>query len=325
MRPSDLCDIASMEQWRRWAHRDRHFVSVKTRFVEGTNEPKWTIHSNSEMIDLNQFWESVKDGVFQQEKALTFFSMKALGIWYCDGPKTFYPTADQCKALDNVSVNLPLQDYKQPYPAIAIALPAGMYPARRWVVIYYEGKELVLTMSDLGANGVITAMIAPDTPLETLEDYLSYESRRTPIPDNMKRALRLALNSCLALTNFGSSLTPCYPHDEERDRRLSEEDSERGRRARERLHPPRLPTKISFSQDVVLHEVEDRSSKPGEGLGGEKTCHWRRGHWAMQSYGPRHSLRKRIFRKPVLVRADLFSGERADAQATYKIRGELHD
>lgn len=320
MRPSDLCDLARMDQWRRWAHRDRQFVSIKPHTADRGSEPTWTIHGNSEMIDLNQFSKLVKEGVLQQLAAFEFFSMKSLGIWYCDGPKTFYPTVDQCEALDNVAVNLSLQDYQQPYPAIAIALPAGRYPPHRWAVIYYEGKELVLTMSDVGAKGFLTAMIPPETPLETLEDYLTYNSRSIPIPDRMKRALRLALNSCLALTNFGCQLKACYPHDEERDRRLAQEDSERGKRARDRLHPSKLPTKISFSQHVVLHETEDRSSKNGETSDAEKTCHWRRGHWAMQAYGPHHSLRKRIFRKPVLVRADLFVGESSDTDVRYKIR-----
>jgi len=36
----------------------------------------------------------------------------------------------------------------------------------------------------------------------------------------------------------------------------------------------------------------------------EMSPHWRRGHWTIQAHGPRHSLRKIIWIKPMIVRAD---------------------
>ncbi len=42
----------------------------------------------------------------------------------------------------------------------------------------------------------------------------------------------------------------------------------------------------------------------------------------MQACGPRQSERKRTFRRPTLVRADLFLGDKADTSAAYRTRNE---
>jgi hypothetical protein len=47
-------------------------------------------------------------------------------------------------------------------------------------------------------------------------------------------------------------------------------------------------------------EEPDKGNGTGES-GGRKRMHWRRGHFTQQPYGPNHSLRKTLWREPVLV------------------------
>ena len=92
--------------------------------------------------------------------------------------------------------------------------------------------------------------------------------------------MRIAVNSCLALTHYGNHLNYLFPKELERDRQLASEDSERGRRARARI---KLAVQVaSFSQEVCLHRVSSRVRHDGGPTGSSKPCHWRSGHWAMQ-------------------------------------------
>ena len=72
----------------------------------------------------------------------------------------------------------------------------------------------------------------------------------------------------------------------------------------------------TLDQQVVLHQRGKGCHEPEESTGREMPFHIRRGHWAMQPYGPSQSLRKRILRKPAFVRADLFIGGTNDIQVT---------
>ena len=68
------------------------------------------------------------------------------------------------------------------------------------------------------------------------------------------RALRVAVNSCLALVNYGCHKEKLFPKQVENDRRLAQEKSERGEKARERLKL--AVSVVCFNQEVVLHATE---------------------------------------------------------------------
>jgi hypothetical protein len=242
------------------------------------------------------------------------FSMWAASIWLVDGPKFFTPTLEQCRSLEQISVNLTLDDYAQPYQALMVNLPKEEYTPFKCVLCHRSEKLLTCSLMSNGSLNDITTTIAwEDGVIE--QSLQRFDDELTPLASISSRALRIAVNSCLALVNYGCHKDYLFPKEVERDKRLLGEKSERGQRARTRLET--ISWQVSFDQEITLHQSESHTHE-GEETGREVTSHWRRGHWAMQPYGPQQSLRKRILRKPVLVRADKFLGEHSSTSTSYK-------
>ena len=262
------------------------------------------------------------------------FSMWGLSVWLAEGPKVFRPTPAQCEAMENIEVKLTLEEYAQPYPALLVELPRQ--EQRRWIdgdgviqtapgtnygpflsVLCFRSEHLVsCTLHSVNHENDITTTIAVDgRPMEI--SIQKYDEDVIGLASGAARALRVAINSCLALVNYGCHKGYLFPKQAENDQRLAGEQSERGRRARERL---KLAIKqVSFDQEIVLHDTDHRQRDPNtEPTGREVSTHWRKGHWAMQAHGPAHSLRKRILRKPVMVRADKLLVDTAATSAVYR-------
>lgn len=241
------------------------------------------------------------------------FSMWGYSLWLLDGPKVFRPTTQQCQALEQIEVRLELGEYAQPYPALLVDLPSGYGPFES-VLCFRPDHILIYVLNSKDHLSDITTSIAVDgRPIET--SLQTYDDDCAADAPHAARALRVACNACLALANYGCTADYLYPKEVASDARLATEAGERGARARGRLAT--APYLVRLAQDVVLHHTERAERRPGEPTGAEMPAHWRRGHWAMQAHGPQHSLRKRILRPPVFVRADRFLGDRADTSTTY--------
>lgn len=242
-----------------------------------------------------------------------WLAMKAGSWWLGGGPKVFKPTKLQLEALKQIEVNILLEDYAQPYPALLVQINEGPFYA---VICYFCETERVLVCSIMSKGHIhdITTTIA--TTKNFIEESLVvYDDDCLDVCAHAHRACRIAINACLALAHYGNHLQYLFPKEVQRDRHYAQEQSERGQRARDRLH---LAVQIaSFDQEVKIHR-EAKRGEPGEPTGHEMPPHWRRGHWAMQPYGPSSSLRKRILRKPVMVRSDLFVGDQSQTVTTYK-------
>jgi hypothetical protein len=243
------------------------------------------------------------------------FAMWGASHWLLDGPKMFRPSAEQCAALEQIEVRLELREYAQPYRAILVELPEGKYGTFAAVLCHRTEKLLTCVIMTKDHVGEITTTIAVDgRPMELsisrFDDDCSNQAAEAC------RALRVAINSCLALVNFGCMVEYLLPKEVERDQRTAKEQSERGGRARSRLK--QSLKLVAFSSEVVLHKSAGPPSDGAGVAGGEKSPHWRRGHWAMQVCGKGRAERKRILRLPVMVRADLFVGKVEDTQTVYK-------
>lgn len=303
MRPTDLAPSFILDELRRLATLDKHWVHYETIGDGKTYQAKNKIETW-----LRRYWYSGADA----------FGLLALSRWLIDGPKVFYPTLEQCEALENVEVRLTLEEYSQPYPAIAIVLPKGKYGPFDCVLCYKDERGILICT--LNSGGAHTSDIT--TTVNQTSDFIELSLQKFDVDCQVdaptaSRALRVACNACLALSHYENHMSFLFPKEIERDRRLAQENSERGKKARERLH---LAVRvISFDQEVKLHRVQN-NGHTGEstGTGNSKPPHWRKGHWAMQAHGPGMSLRKRILRPPVLVRADLFFGDLGDTSTTYK-------
>lgn len=240
--------------------------------------------------------------------------MKAASIALLDGIKIFHPTEAQSRPLENVSVNLHIADFSSPYTALLVMVDYKPFTA---VLVYHEpGYIVCVSQTPDYKDNIVTTIGNADAEIE--ESVTKYEdSIESELHLPAAKALRVALNSCLALSNFGHHSRYLLPHDVERDTKFARENSERGQKAKARLKE--AIQVIAFSQEVKLHTsvYPDPNMTFGH-TGREMSTHWRRGHWAMQAHGPQHSLRKRIFRPPVLVRADMFAGDLANTSTSYK-------
>lgn len=288
----DVCPRPMRGELLRLAKRDRNWVKWKgLPDVPGEQPNRYTCEIQQNTW-LRKLWSSGADG----------FSMLALSLWLVDGPKIFRPTQEQCLALEQIEVRLELNEYAQPYPALLIDLP-GEYAPFLSVLCHKDPAILNCCLVSQDHLHDITTTVAVDgRPIEV--SLQRYDDDCASLAAVSARALRIAINSCLALTNFGYQAELLYPKEAASDTRLARENTPRGERARDRLQT--TPHLVTFTQEVILHhtEVRQASQESSEESRREVTSHWRRGHWAMQSYGPSHSLRKRILRKPVLVRAD---------------------
>lgn len=245
------------------------------------------------------------------------FGMQASSTWLFDGPKSFRPTVEQCAALEQIEVRLELHEYAQPYPALLIELPQNYYAPFESVLCYRSDDGQMVSLcshTSTRADDIVTTIRTDGRPME-----ISLQRYDLNIDDDLSRVcgrvLRVAVNACLALTNYGCQVEALRGSEVDRDRKWAKEQSERGERARERLAT--AVRVVGFTQEVKLH-TDEGGRGPSEYTGREVTPHWRRGHWRMQRHGPHNSLIKRVLIKPVLVRADLFVGETSDTVAEYR-------
>jgi hypothetical protein len=243
----------------------------------------------------------------------------AASIWLADGPKVFRPTLAQCHALENVEVRLDFEDYAQPYPALMVQLPeSGDYKPFTDVICFQSENLLVFSLRTPGNVDDIVTTIARYINRGTIEESLRrYDEDCSGLQGVAARALRVAVNSCLALVGHEIATGYLFSKEVENDRRLACEKTERGERARGRL--PLHVMLVAFQREVILHKTEGGNSG-SDPTGREKGCHWRRGHYAMQPYGPGNSLRKRILRLPVMVREDKFFGETSDTTTVMRTK-----
>jgi hypothetical protein len=300
---------------RPWHLAPRIFIDELLRL--GSLDPNWLVVTRLDdrryqcntlyQTWIKQLWKAGSDG----------FGMWALSTWLVNGPKVFRPSAEQCQALEQIEVRLPVDEYAQPYPALLIDLPKERYAPFTSVLCHFSqvyGPVLTCSLfSEGNMNDIVTAVAAKDGDIE--RSLGTFDDDCASLAHVFLKALRVAVNACLALVNYGSQHAALFPHEERSDVKLAAEDSERGQRARERLKTSLQL--VTFKQEVKLHKTEGGGSD-SEGTGGEKCCHWRRGHWHSVPHGPQRSLRKRVLYPPVLVRGDKFIGERSATTVLYK-------
>lgn len=249
------------------------------------------------------------------DKIADLFSLHSASIWLVDGPKAFAPTVEQAKALEHVEVNLTIDDYRQPYPAIVVQLPKGYEPFHS--VLVYSGEIIAATLWSERNEYDITTTIAHARGANHIEKSINTFDDDCQCRPAAVRALRVALNSCLALSNWPTASRLMYPKEIESDTRLASKakSEEARRRAKERLSLPVM--KIEFTQEIKFHHVEGGAER-GEPTGRQVSTHWRRGHWAMLACGQGRAERRLTFRRATLVRGDLFEGDTANTTALYK-------
>lgn len=303
MLQEELLRLATLDrQWFTWSYLDNPLPDhPEQRAYSGrANQPTW----------VSKIWRRGSDG----------FSMHAFSIWLVDGPKIFRPTKEQCTALEQVSVNLHLGDYRQPYPAILIDLPDSSYEPFHAVLCHHSrsdnGDMITVILLSRDHENDITTTVA-DYQNEHIEQSLvRFDADCSELATTASQALRVATNCCLAMTNFGTVKDYLYPKEVQNDLRLAKEDSERGVKAG--IRAALQPQLVRFEKEVVLCHHEGGHLPTGaEETGREISCHWRRGHWHTVLCGKGKANRKLVYYAPVLVRADKLSEGQEKVVTTY--------
>lgn len=284
----------------------------------GKLDPDWV---QFEELEANHYRARIRQPTWLRRLAsggTDAFAMHAGSTWLINGPKVFRPAPEQCAALEQIEVRLTLEEYAQPYPALLVALPRGQYGPFNSVLCHRHPRPyLIMTLnSDDHTNDICTTVARTDgNQIEV--SIQRFDADLAELSQVAARVLRVACNSCLALAHYGNHLGYLFPKEVENDRRLAREQTERGERARRRL--ALAVQQVTFSQEITLHRTERRAWDGEPGCSGaQKSTHWRRGHWHTVPHGPGRSLRKKVLYPPVLVRADLFTGDLADTLTSYQ-------
>jgi len=255
------------------------------------------------------------------------------------GPKIFAPTPNECEALGRVSLNVPWQDYRQPFESFAVVfpddylknkfnLPAEKEPGA--VVSCYRPKtdknECIFFAGIIGAINKVSMWFYRAGVDSTPEEMMS-RIFNTPVWGDcdlredyqlelMPFCLRVFFNSCLLLAQCGTKkigyANPEYAAKlQEKNRKANLPEMARKNNTRELAM---LPIVYGFDQHIRLFDTEGPAS--GHGGDGARTLHphWRRGHWRNQPHGPKNELRKLMFVRPCFVNSHLFAGNPMDAR-----------
>jgi hypothetical protein len=292
-------------------------VAMKPRAVNGHHWAEFCLHQMRDTTGVMETW--LMAGLFTQ------------------GVKTFCPTLREYQALSKVDLNIRWADYRQPFETFCVALPDGFShpspgafgnPVVGIARHCPEDKVTVVTAITEGGLGLSSLFAWGDGEEQTIEQHIRAADGRPGVDsDNLRGELeesvaqevkRVVMNACLLLTQYGAKRVG-YANPEfaaKLEAKAKKRSIPEHIRESNRITLKLMPDVYAFDQSVRLYDRED-SPHAGGGEGHECKPHWRRGHWAMQAHGVNSSLRKRIFRRPVLVNAHRFQGEMADTKVTY--------
>jgi hypothetical protein len=244
--------------------------------------------------------------------AVEAMSLYAYSCWYGTGPKVFVPTREQQEALAQIDVRLRAEEYSQPFPAILVNVDCPPFNA---ALVCHRSPTITVAMLTHDNKNDTTTVVSPNQ--ETIDHGLrKFDEDCRTYAAQAHRTARIAINGCLALANYEHRLSHLFPYEHATDAGLAREKTPRGERARARLEIS--PSLVSFASEVRLHAAERARTGTSEPTGAELRSHWRRGHWRVQRYGIGFRESKRILIKPVLVRADKFTGDVANTVTVYR-------
>ncbi len=253
------------------------------------------------------------------------------------GPKVFRPRLDECLALEEIEVSVPIASYAQPFPTMVIELPEAYqnhYPMQGDSALGSLGpptvayKPVAVILRHDPSLPVLASMIVTDTLTElclcglmgdpakdVLEEDIHARLRGGFLSNDLEmnmqaRVTRVALNACLLLMNRGFRESPQTNWD--LIARLKKRAQKKVRPEIQALNARDLlmvPTVYEFVQHTdVRRMVGSTSACESTATGRKVTPHWRSAHWRAQHYGHRNSLTKQVLISHVMVNRHLFGG-----------------
>lgn len=252
------------------------------------------------------------------------------------GQKTLLLSQELCEAFENTGVTVPFREYRQPYDTMVIELPAryaeskfvdGLAEYPTSIAIHHNDGERFLAI-DLTFQSMCSTHYLPLTPDEVVDERLNgmtllHKPSGVGLGvshENLLPYLRIALNAMLAMS-YGMdgnkvSLTPKQRQAKSKlQKRAAGKDKLAAQRAR--LQLAALPTYFRFDQKIKAFDVQLDAQSPSNTSGSPKKPHWRRGHWRQQRVGQGRLEQELRWIRPMLIRADRFSGDLKDTTTTY--------
>lgn len=265
-----------------------------------------------------------------KDKAMAFPFTYAMGNAMAFGPKVFVPTVEQFDAMTKVDINIPIRDFRSPYPTLVIKIPEesskalakqfnwqGKMP--EWSLISHK-KTFIFVLQTFDLDVHYAFQERPQFP--TIEDALhtfvtknQTWSDTTDFADQEMGLLisRAVINTCLMLTHYGyRDGGPLYP------------DQWRAHRENPKLaHLKSADFRaVELTQNVTIRETRYIPLNSGSPTGYEVKPHWRRGHWRRQAgfleIIEKGGSPKLSFVRPCFVRPDRVIGDIGDSQTTYR-------
>lgn len=265
------------------------------------------------------------------------------------GPKIFCPTQTQFSILEQMELNIPIEEYNQPFPTLILELPKE-YRKTKKIELSLENKVKVNSLKNIEPLMVIVHfdqeyrlmifLVLFDNFTSTKTSFVFKEGEaienlimgattkmRTSGFDDQEISLQLemirsAMNYSLLLDEVGvKKIGPENDHYYNklisyRDKANKKNNTDQVRALSKQIKAH--PIMYSLNQDVVLYKtVNHHSELPGNNTGRTMPPHHRRGFYKLQPHGPGNSLRKRIRIPAVFVNKYLFLGDMKDSITTY--------
>jgi hypothetical protein len=301
-----------------------------------------------EILDRGQFSLYVADDLVAEESEMVKWKIYnsvnsadilihyAVSRMFAFGPKVFYPTYEQCEALEHVTVDIPLRDYQQIFEVVTIYFPKEYqdkvtkefnYPCPLGVMSLRVKEEFAAfcSLDQHPASNLVRTMTLENNDVKTVEDSIKATDKmmRGEKPENFKpgeidcgyRIHQLAINLNLLLAQYPIKVE----NSPEREKYLEGFELKPRTQRREIMkEADLLPQIISFEQHVRVREIEGQLNPQG-GSHASPTVHWRKGHWRIYQAERFVNMKgKKQFIKPVMVCAYKFAGDPSATKVEYK-------
>lgn len=347
-------------------HAGLHWLGKLPPWIHYTQqinqEPTWTGGAESYKTGVGVDWDVLRDGPDHPDKErmtrtlekyhtpgkmLLVGYMEAAGRLVADGPKIFHPNSEQFESLAQVEIRLQTTEFRSPYPAMVVGVPAAC--RKRLAATYGQTEANVPTMvlvrrwEGAGGNGCVLVVThlresrvneyflfhqraGARTIEEVITTTVNYQQgeervvRLGDLPESQRREKlmvtevgRSALNCCLMLTHYGHRLAgPVDP--------VAYEKHRRKKHLRHLMYGDFLAVKMT--QEIVVRQPPPPAhNPPGPGTGIEVRPHWVKGHWcAYPGQGAKRAAGETVplyFKRPHLRRPDRIDGDVSESVVTY--------
>jgi hypothetical protein len=269
-------------------------------------------------------------------------SMLAAGI------KCFQLDATTVEALEQYEINIPCNEYHQPFRTFVFDLPPEYCDKRitmaergpqkpQFAILHWEQEmRSIHAIISLDSDYSLTWHIHFDKPDLSIEEALLEHSRYVlsglqKNEDENVLALtiiRAAINASIIATNYGTkAIGPENPNhfsrcQERLQKAIKRKDEKLAELNRQEI--ALMPFRYRFDQDVILYKKSKSVSEPGQPTGKRVAPHWRRGYYRQQRFGVGLTQSRRVAIPSVMVNADLLLGNECLSSVTYHLPNQAN-